>query len=75
MLMCKSMLAEVNAICYTLNAMSKIYGLIFDVDGVIADTEAVNAGVSIIVFADSRPVSAAVRRSTSRPAPEPMVWS
>ncbi|MHC4168650.1 MAG: HAD family hydrolase, partial [Planctomycetota bacterium] len=32
--------------------MSKIYGLIFDVDGVIADTEAVNAGVSIIVFAD-----------------------
>ncbi len=46
------MLAELNAICYTLNAMSKIYGLIFDVDGVIADTEAVNARVSIKVFAD-----------------------
>ncbi len=35
-----------------LNAMSKLYGLIFDVDGVIADTEAVNARVSIKVFAD-----------------------
>ena len=41
-----------NAICYTLNAMDKLYGLIFDVDGVIADTEAVNARVSISVFAD-----------------------
>ncbi len=40
------------AICYTLYAMDKLYGLIFDVDGVIADTEAVNAGVSIKVFAD-----------------------
>lgn len=50
--LCKSMLAELNAICYTLDAMSKTYGLIFDVDGVIADTEAVNAGVSIRVFAD-----------------------
>ena len=28
------------------------YGLVFDVDGVIADTEAVNAAVSIRVFAD-----------------------
>jgi HAD superfamily hydrolase (TIGR01509 family) len=46
------MLAELYAICYTLNAMSKLYGLIFDVDGVIADTEAVNARVSIKVFAD-----------------------
>jgi len=46
------MLAELNAICYTLNAMNKLYGLIFDVDGVIADTEAVNARVSIKVFAD-----------------------
>ncbi len=31
--------------------MNKLYGLIFDVDGVIADTEAVNARVSIEVFA------------------------
>jgi len=31
---------------------NKIYGLIFDIDGVIADTEAVNARVSIKVFAD-----------------------
>ena len=41
-----------DAICYTLNAMNKLYGLIFDVDGVIADTEAVNARVSIKIFAD-----------------------
>jgi HAD superfamily hydrolase (TIGR01509 family) len=32
--------------------MSDLYGMIFDVDGVIADTEAVNAAVSIRVFAD-----------------------
>ena len=32
--------------------MSALYGLIFDVDGVIADTEAVNARASIRVFAD-----------------------
>jgi len=32
--------------------MSKLYGLIFDVDGVIADTEAVNARASIKVFAE-----------------------
>lgn len=32
--------------------MSRKYGLIFDVDGVIADTEAVNARASIKVFAD-----------------------
>jgi len=32
--------------------MSRVYGLIFDVDGVIADTEAVNAQASIKVFAD-----------------------
>ena len=32
--------------------MSKVYGIIFDVDGVIADTEAVNARASIKVFAD-----------------------
>ena len=28
------------------------YGLIFDVDGVVADTEAVNARATIQVFAD-----------------------
>ncbi len=32
--------------------MNKLYGLIFDVDGVIADTEAVNRRVSIQVFED-----------------------
>ncbi len=61
MLTCKSMLAELNAICYTLNAMSKTYGLIFDVDGVIADTEAVNAGVSIKVFAELFGIEGVVR--------------
>ena len=46
------MIDKLNAICYTLNAMNKLYGLIFDVDGVIADTEAINATVSIKVFGD-----------------------
>jgi HAD superfamily hydrolase (TIGR01509 family) len=32
--------------------MNKLYGLIFDVDGVIADTEGINARASIRVFAD-----------------------
>ena len=32
--------------------MGKLYGLIFDVDGVIADTEAVNSRASIKVFED-----------------------
>jgi len=32
--------------------MSTLYGLIFDVDGVIADTEAINARASIKVFED-----------------------
>ncbi len=32
--------------------MSRLYGLIFDVDGIIADTEAVNARVTIKVFAE-----------------------
>lgn len=36
----------------TIDAMSKIYGLIFDVDGVIADTEPVNARVTIRVLKD-----------------------
>ncbi len=44
------MVEKVNAICYTLNAMNELYGLIFDIDGVIADTEAVNARASIRVF-------------------------
>ena len=44
------MVEELNAICYTLTTMNKLYGLIFDVDGVIADTEAVNARASIKVF-------------------------
>jgi HAD superfamily hydrolase (TIGR01509 family) len=32
--------------------MSTLYGLIFDVDGVIADTEAINARASIRIFED-----------------------
>jgi len=43
---------KLNALCYTLKTMGKPYGLIFDVDGVIADTEAVNARVTIKVFAE-----------------------
>ncbi|MBN2592701.1 MAG: HAD family phosphatase [Sedimentisphaerales bacterium] len=35
-----------------MNTKSKIYGLIFDVDGVIADTEPVNAKVTIRVMQD-----------------------
>ncbi len=42
--------------------MDKLYGLIFDVDGVIADTEAVNARVSIKVFADLLGVEGVVRK-------------
>jgi len=42
--------------------MSKLYGLIFDVDGVIADTEAVNARASIKVFADLFGVEGVVRK-------------
>jgi len=45
-----------------LNAMDKLYGLIFDVDGVIADTEAVNARASIKVFADLLGVEGVVRK-------------
>jgi HAD superfamily hydrolase (TIGR01509 family) len=41
--------------------MSKLYGLIFDVDGVIADTEAVNARASIKVFAELFGVEGVVR--------------
>ncbi|MFH1882210.1 MAG: HAD family phosphatase [Planctomycetota bacterium] len=58
----KSMVEKLNAICYTLNAMGKLYGLIFDVDGVIADTEAVNARASIKVFADLLGVEGVVRK-------------
>ncbi|MHC4497048.1 MAG: HAD family hydrolase, partial [Planctomycetota bacterium] len=59
--MSKPTVEKLNAICYTLNAMNKLYGLIFDVDGVIADTEAVNAKVSIKVFADLFGVEGVVR--------------
>lgn len=42
--------------------MSKLYGLIFDVDGVIADTEAVNSRASIRVFADLFGLEGVVRK-------------
>ena len=42
--------------------MGKLYGLIFDVDGVIADTETINARVSIKVFADFFGVEGVVRK-------------
>lgn len=42
--------------------MDKLYGLIFDVDGVIADTETINARVSIKVFADFFGVEDVVRK-------------
>jgi beta-phosphoglucomutase len=42
--------------------MDKFYGLIFDVDGVIADTEAINARVSIKVFTDFFGVKGVVRK-------------
>jgi len=42
--------------------MDKLYGLIFDVDGVIADTEAVNARASIKIFADLLGVEGVVRK-------------
>ncbi len=45
-----------------LNAMKKTYGLIFDVDGVIADTEAANARASIKVFADFLGLEGVVRK-------------
>ena len=41
--------------------MNKLYGLIFDVDGVIADTEAANAAVSITVLAELFGIEGAVR--------------
>jgi len=41
--------------------MSELHGLIFDVDGVIADTEAVNAEVSIRVFEELFNVSGVQR--------------
>ena len=42
--------------------MGKLYGLIFDVDGVIADTETINAKVSIKVFADFFGIEGVVRK-------------
>jgi len=56
------MVEKLNAICYTLNAMGKLYGLIFDVDGVIADTEAINARASIKIFAEVLGVEGVVRK-------------
>jgi len=44
-----------------MDATNKLYGLIFDVDGVIADTEAVNARASIKVFAALFGVEGVVR--------------
>jgi HAD superfamily hydrolase (TIGR01509 family) len=41
--------------------MTQLHGLIFDIDGVIADTEAVNARVSIKVFAELFGVEGVVR--------------
>lgn len=41
--------------------MAKQYGLVFDVDGVIADTELINAEASIKVFADLFGVRGVVR--------------
>ena len=45
-----------------LETMDKLYGLIFDIDGVIADTEAVNARASIKVFAGLFGVEGVVRK-------------
>jgi HAD superfamily hydrolase (TIGR01509 family) len=45
-----------------MDAVNKLYGLIFDVDGVIADTEAVNARASIKVFAALFGVEGVVRK-------------
>jgi len=45
-----------------LYTMNKLYGLIFDVDGVIADTEAANAKTSIKVFADFLGLEGVVRK-------------
>ena len=42
--------------------MDKLYGLIFDVDGVIADTEAINARVSIKVFTDFFGIEGVLRK-------------
>ncbi len=69
-----------------MRAMSALYGLIFDVDGVIADTEAVNARASIRVFADLFGVDGVKRKdfekalvagqkNTSRPPLRYMVWN
>ena len=64
--------------------MADLYGLIFDVDGVIADTEPLNARVTIRVLKDRFGLegvsaedfaggSAGEPRRTSRPAPGPTV--
>lgn len=48
----QTVVEKLKDICYTLQTMNKLHGLIFDVDGVIADTEPVNARVTIKVLAD-----------------------
>jgi len=45
-----------------MRTMGKVYGLIFDVDGVIADTEAVNARATIKVFYDLFGLEGVVRK-------------
>ena len=45
--------------------MNPIYGLIFDVDGVIADTEGVNARATIRVFAELLGITGVVREDFS----------
>ena len=45
-----------------MRTMGKVYGLIFDVDGVIADTEAVNARATIKVFSDLFGLEGVVRK-------------
>ena len=47
---------------FELRPMTKLHGLIFDVDGVIADTEPVNARASIKVFEDLFGVKGVQRR-------------
>jgi len=49
---CRIIHPNINKTPYGAKTMSKLYGLIFDVDGVIADTEAVNAKVTARVFGE-----------------------
>ena len=47
---------------YGMVTMGRLYGLIFDVDGVIADTEEANSRASIRVFADLFAIEGVVRK-------------